>query len=88
MEAGTAAGARRNHRHGGFLVSPVPRSTFVPRLAEAMQRLANDAELAGRMGALGAAKVRAEYDWEKKIDQMLQIYQDQLEPASGAARAR
>lgn len=72
----------------GILVSPVPRSTFVPRLAEAMQRLANDPGLAGRMGALGAAKVRAEYDWEKKIDQMLQIYRDQLEPASGAGRAQ
>lgn len=68
----------------GFLVSPVPRTTFVPRLAQAMQSLAHDPDLARRMGALGAAKARSEYGWEKKVDQMLEIYQAQLEPASGA----
>lgn len=58
----------------GILVPPVPRDGFAGRLADAILRLAADPALCRKMGAAGAAKVRDEYDWEKKIDRMLGIY--------------
>lgn len=58
----------------GILVAPVPRADFATRIAAAIARLAGDPALRARMGAAGAAKVRAEYDWEKKVDRMLEIY--------------
>lgn len=58
----------------GILVSPIPRDTFADRLADAIARLVTDPELCRRMGAAGAAKVLVEYDWEKKVDQILKIY--------------
>ena len=60
----------------GILISPVPREGFADRLAEAMRALSADPEKCARMGAAGLAKVRAEYDWEKKIDSILEIYED------------
>lgn len=58
----------------GILVAPAPRATYADRLAQAITRLAQDPALRARMGAAGAAKVRAEFDWEGKIDRMLAIY--------------
>jgi glycosyltransferase involved in cell wall biosynthesis len=59
----------------GILVHPVPRAGFADRLATAIGRLARDPALRARMGHAGEAKVRAEYDWEKKVDRILEIYQ-------------
>jgi len=58
----------------GILVAPVPRATYADRLADAIERLARDPDLRARMGAAGAAKVRAQFDWEGKIDRMLEVY--------------
>lgn len=64
----------------GILVSPVPQADFADRLAAAILRLAGDRTLCQRMGEAGAEKVRTEFDWEKKVDRMLEIY---AEAASG-----
>ena len=58
----------------GILVSPVPRETFADRLTQAIIRLASDQPLRRQMGEAGIRKVRTEYDWEKKVDRMLDIY--------------
>ncbi len=58
----------------GILVDPVPRKTFAERLADAMVLLAQDVALRDRMGQAGAEKIRTEFDWEKKVDTMLDIY--------------
>lgn len=58
----------------GLLVSPVPRADFADRLAQAIIDLAQDPERRVRMGQAGAARVRAEFDWERKADRMLEIY--------------
>ncbi len=58
----------------GILVAPAPRASYADRLADAITRLASDPALRARMGAAGAAKVRAEFDWSGKIDRMLEIY--------------
>lgn len=62
----------------GMLVHPVPRQSFADRLADAMVRLANDIDLRTRMGDAGVQKVRAQFDWNKKVDMMLGIYADAL----------
>jgi glycosyltransferase involved in cell wall biosynthesis len=60
----------------GILVHPSPRADFDERLADAIVRLAGNPELAASMGAAGAHKVRDVYDWEKKLDRMIDIYRD------------
>lgn len=62
----------------GLLVHPVPRASFAARLAAAMLALARDPAAARAMGAAGARKVRAEYDWEQKADRMLALFSDLL----------
>ena len=46
------------------------------RLAEAMLRLARDDSLRRSMGAAGRAKAIAQYDWQRKIDQILRVYSE------------
>lgn len=62
----------------GILVSPVPRSDFPQRLAAAISFLARNPAKRHAMGLAGAQKVREQYDWDKKIDRMLQIYDEVL----------
>ena len=57
-----------------MLVAPSPRDSFAPRLAEAIARLAADPGLVRSMGAAGQARIAAAYDWERKVDRMLEIY--------------
>jgi glycosyltransferase involved in cell wall biosynthesis len=65
----------------GVLVSPIPRETFARRLANAMVQLAQDPALCQRMGQSAAARIRSEFDWERKVDKMLTVYQAALTPA-------
>lgn len=58
----------------GILVSPVPRQTYAKRLADAIDRLAVDPDLRIRLGDAGRQRVRTEFDWESKIDRILDIY--------------
>lgn len=59
----------------GILVSPVPKADFAQRLADAITILANDPELRRRMGQAGVQKVRDQFDWEKKISQIIGVYE-------------
>jgi glycosyltransferase involved in cell wall biosynthesis len=58
----------------GVLVPVESRAGFVAGLAEAMARLAADAGLRERMGRAGRRRVVEEFDWEVKVDRMLQLY--------------
>ncbi len=58
----------------GILVPPIDEATFVQGLADAMLRLARDADLRGRLGAAGRARVERDFDWARKTDAMLAIY--------------
>jgi glycosyltransferase involved in cell wall biosynthesis len=68
----------------GILVEPTDREAFVAGLANAMRRLSADPALRRQMGAAGREKVRREFDWERKIDRILEVYAE----AVGRARAR
>jgi glycosyltransferase involved in cell wall biosynthesis len=73
----------------GILVPPMPRTQFALRLGAAILRLANDPDLCQRMGAAGAQKVRTTYNWENKVDRMIEIYKEALTiQASAQANAK
>lgn len=58
----------------GLLIPPAPRAGFADRLAAAMDRLAAEPDGARAMGAAGAVKVRADFDWQGKIDRIESLY--------------
>jgi glycosyltransferase involved in cell wall biosynthesis len=59
----------------GILVPPTDEDAFVNGLAAAMVKLARDPRLRQRLAQAGRQRVLAEFDWERKVDQMLTIYQ-------------
>ncbi len=62
----------------GVLVHPTPRRSFADRLAQAISDLAKDPQARYSMGEAGHHKIKREFDWEKKVDRILEIYQDVL----------
>ncbi|WP_128255506.1 glycosyltransferase family 4 protein [Falsirhodobacter deserti] len=58
----------------GILVPPTSRAALVEGFAAAMTKLAADPELRRRMGEAGRARIVAEFDWNTKIDRILEIY--------------
>lgn len=63
----------------GILVEPTTRDALIDGFADAMIKLAGDPELCRRMGESGRARVEQEFDWERKGDQILDIYRDAIE---------
>lgn len=62
----------------GILVPPDSRAALVAGFAAAMTRLAGSAELREQMGGAGREKILRVYDWERKVDQVLEIYRAAL----------
>lgn len=62
----------------GVLVAPESPQALVQGFADAMERLAKSPELRRSLGQKGREKVLAQYDWERKVDQMLQVYRQAL----------
>lgn len=58
----------------GFLIEPSSREPFVNDLAGVMRRLGSDPQLCAKLGAAGRAKVEQHFDWERKVDVMLEHY--------------
>ena len=65
----------------GFLVEPSGREALIQGFAAAMERLISFPELRSQLGANGRLRVEQHFDWEKKIDAILQIYL-QVSPAT------
>jgi glycosyltransferase involved in cell wall biosynthesis len=66
----------------GILVEPSSPQEFVAGLAQAMRELAASPARRRRLGQAGRERAAREFDWERKIDRILQIY------AETVARAR
>ena len=64
----------------GILVPPRSRETFASDFAAAMLKLAHSPELRAQMGRAGREKVVREYDWERKVDRILEIYAEAVTP--------
>ncbi len=62
----------------GILVEPTSREGFVSGLAEALQTLANSPETRVRLGKAARERALLEFNWERKIDRILEIYGDTL----------
>jgi glycosyltransferase involved in cell wall biosynthesis len=60
----------------GILVPPNSRQGFVDGLANAMLALAGDPVRRRRMGEAGRERVVREYDWQRKIDRILEVYRE------------
>ena len=60
----------------GILVEPQSRESFVDGLAAAMSRLASSPSLRRSMGKAGRQRVLSHFDWEVKVDTILEIYRD------------
>lgn len=58
----------------GILVSPVPRADFPERLAQAIIKLADDPELARVLGEAGRMRVNSDFDWDKKVDRVVDLF--------------
>lgn len=59
----------------GILIEPKSQKFLVSELSNSMIKLANSPELCLQMGLAGQERVRKHFDWERKIDQILEIYQ-------------
>jgi len=60
----------------GILVEPRSRASFVDGLAAAMLRLASSPSLRRSMGEAGRQRVLSHFDWEVKVDTILELYRD------------
>ena len=58
----------------GILVDPSSRDGFIEGLSRALVRLAEDSSERLAMGKRGRDKVVACFDWEAKVDRMMQVY--------------
>ena len=75
----------------GILVPPSDRTALIAGLAAAMVRLARDPRERIAMGTRGREKVLRDYDWEVKVDRMLELYEaarDGLQATSAVGRSR
>jgi glycosyltransferase involved in cell wall biosynthesis len=63
----------------GILVEPASKEGFVKGLTDAMLKLAQSPELRQSMGCAGRERVREHFDWERKVDRILEIYQQTMD---------
>jgi glycosyltransferase involved in cell wall biosynthesis len=69
----------------GILVDPTSRDALIGGLADAIDRLAASPELRDRLGARGRERVVARYDWNVRMDEMLEIYREAVQRCGTAA---
>jgi len=67
----------------GVLIDPHSPEQLTGDLSSAIKLLAQDADLRLRLGECGRQKVEREYDWEQKLDHMLQFYRRVMMESNG-----
>jgi glycosyltransferase involved in cell wall biosynthesis len=67
----------------GVLVAPESPDAIVEGLARAMIEMARSPSQRRLLGERGMAKVRREFDWELKVDRMVNVYRDVSRPRGG-----
>ncbi|MEM6752404.1 MAG: glycosyltransferase family 4 protein [Cyanobacteria bacterium P01_C01_bin.38] len=58
----------------GILIEPTSKVALVNGLINAMQKLAQEPQLRLQLGEAAKERVRQYFDWERKIDRILEIY--------------
>jgi glycosyltransferase involved in cell wall biosynthesis len=66
----------------GILIEPTSRESFIDELANAMLKMGESPELRQVMGKAGRQRVIDCFDWEVKVDKMLDIYQEAINIAA------
>ncbi|MBV8883679.1 MAG: glycosyltransferase family 4 protein [Chroococcidiopsidaceae cyanobacterium CP_BM_RX_35] len=59
----------------GILIRPTSKPEFMNGLTDAMLKLVQSPDLRQKMGSAGQERVRQQFDWERKVDRMIEIYQ-------------
>jgi glycosyltransferase involved in cell wall biosynthesis len=72
--------------HCGMLIATDDRQQLIEDLAVAMLCLADSPELRLRLGMTGRLRVYRDFDWERKVDRMVDLYDGLL--AAQSARER
>ncbi|NEO98463.1 MAG: glycosyltransferase family 4 protein [Symploca sp. SIO2E9] len=62
----------------GILVEPASRNAFINDLAAAMLKMAKSPQLRQAMGKAAHQRVLDHFDWEVKVDKMIEIYQETI----------
>jgi glycosyltransferase involved in cell wall biosynthesis len=70
----------------GILVDPTSESSFVAGLADAITILATSPDLRSKMGHAGRERAVRDFDWDKKIESLLDIYGQLTRSDSGCPR--
>ena len=69
----------------GILVKPNSRQSLIDGFASAMTTLAMSSELRTRLGRAGNTRAREHFDWERKIDQILKLYDLAVQQKCGSS---
>lgn len=70
----------------GILVEPTSREAMVLGFSDAMKSLALDPERRGKLGDAARCRIVEEFDWEKKVDKIVEIYAQCLSDHAGKIR--
>lgn len=63
----------------GILVEPTSKQALIDGFAKAMIKMSENPELIQKMGQAGHQRVIKDFDWEKKGDEILKIYQKSVD---------
>ncbi|MGI0489201.1 glycosyltransferase family 4 protein [Pantanalinema rosaneae CENA516] len=66
----------------GILVDPSSPQEFIEGLSNAMLRLASQSELRQAMGQAGRQRIIDYFNWDTKVDRMIEIYQETIDRAT------
>lgn len=66
----------------GILVEPSSREALIAGFAAAMEKLIDDPELGATLGSVGRMRAEHRFNWQKKIERMLEIYERAIRQAS------
>ncbi|HXE55827.1 MAG TPA: glycosyltransferase family 4 protein [Tepidisphaeraceae bacterium] len=72
----------------GILVPPTTPGQFVKDLAGAMLRLAKSPELRRQLGSAGRRKIAETFDWERKVDRILEVYAEVAQKRMQGAKCK
>jgi glycosyltransferase involved in cell wall biosynthesis len=70
----------------GILVEPESSAALVEGFAAAMNRLIDSPALTKSMGAAGRERVVRDFDWQRKIDQVISIYSTLIERSNASCK--
>ena len=66
----------------GILVQPTGRAALIAGFAQAMRNLMSSPDLRKAMGIAGRERLLREFDWNLKVDRMMEIYESTLSKTS------